>query len=82
MSKFSQGWWWRIFAADFSFSKRQLGQLLLVSGLLLGAAILAIDLIDIGREGGIGPAQRAALIVCGVVALLGLTLIPLGDDPA
>ncbi len=81
MSKFIQGWW-RIFAADFSLSKRQLGQLLLVGGLLSAAVILAIDVIDLGREGGIGPAQRAALIICGLVALLGLTLIPLGDDPA
>jgi hypothetical protein len=82
MSHWTRGWWWRILSADFAFTKRQLGQLLLAGGLLLGAAILAIDILDIGREGGIGPAQRAALLVCGLTALLGLTLIPLGDDPA
>ncbi|MEL7236064.1 MAG: hypothetical protein AAFV33_11970 [Chloroflexota bacterium] len=31
---------------------------------------------------GIGPAQRLALLTCVAVALLGLTLIPLGSKPA
>jgi hypothetical protein len=31
---------------------------------------------------GIGPAQRLALLVCGVVAVFGATLIPLGNRPA
>lgn len=69
-------------AGDFTFTKRQLGQVLLLGGLLLAGVILAIDIVDLGREGGIGPAQRAAIVVCGVVALIGLTLIPLGDAPA
>jgi len=55
---------------------------MLCAGLLLAAAILAVDVLDFGREGGIGPAQSAALAVCGLLALVGLTLIPLGDNPA
>ena len=67
---------------DFTFSKRQLGWLLLALGAMGAAGILAIDIIDAGREGGIGPAQRLALGSALALALLGLTLIPLGDDPA
>lgn len=46
------------------------------------ALILGVEVLQIGREGGIGPAQRQALIVMGVLAAAGLTLIPLGNDPA
>lgn len=67
---------------NFTLSKRQLGVLLLVVGVVAFAAILSIDIIDAGREGGIGPAQRIALSLAGALALVGLTLIPLGDDPA
>jgi hypothetical protein len=67
---------------DYTLSKRMLGILMLVGGILGIIAILAIDVLDVGREGGIGPAQQIALGLCGVVVLLGLTLIPLGDDPA
>jgi hypothetical protein len=78
----SQWWIWRIASRDFTFSKRQLGQLLAVGGLLGFAAILAIDIVNIGREGGVGPAQQAALAVMAAAVLLGVSLLPLGDDPA
>lgn len=67
---------------DFTFTKRQLGLLCLVVGIVSFAGILGIDLLDAGREGGIGPAQRIALGLTIALAILGLTLIPLGDDPA
>lgn len=75
-------WGWRVFSADFQFSKRQLGQCLVAGGVLLTGAILAIDALNVGREGGIGPAQRAALLLAVGAALLGLSLLPLGDTPA
>lgn len=31
---------------------------------------------------GIGPTQQIGLILCAVGFIIGLTLIPLGDDPA
>lgn len=71
-----------MFKRDLPLSKRQLGLLLLMGGLLGFAAIFAIDVIDAGREGGIGPAQQMALGLMLALALLGLTLIPLGDTPA
>lgn len=66
----------------FTLTKRQLGLILLVGGLAGFTGILAIDILDVGREGGIGPAQQIALGLCAVAALLGLSLIPLGNRPA
>jgi hypothetical protein len=71
-----------ILSNGFTFSKRLLGVLMLAGGALGFLAILAIDLIDAGRDGGIGPAQQIALGAAAAIALLGGTLIPLGDDPA
>jgi hypothetical protein len=69
-------------ARDYALSKRHLGILLLAIGLAGFIGILAIDVLDVGREGGIGPAQQLALAGCIGLALLGMTLIPLGDHPA
>jgi hypothetical protein len=66
----------------FTLSKRLLGVLLLVGGAAAFLGILAIDLLDVGREGGIGPAQQIALAGAVLVAIVGVTLIPLGDHPA
>jgi hypothetical protein len=70
---------WR---TDFTFSKRLLGAVLLALGLLAAGGIIAVDLLDVGREGGIGPAQQLALVVSASLVLLGASLIPLGNDPA
>lgn len=67
---------------QFTLTKRHLGLLLLLGGIFGFAAILGIDILDVGREGGIGPAQRIALDGCVLMALVGITLIPLGDQPA
>ena len=66
----------------FTLTKRHLGLLMLVGGVLGFLAVLAIDILDVGREGGIGPAQRIALGGGVLMALVGLTLIPLGNQPA
>ena len=63
-------------------TKRQLGIALLIIGVVGFFAILLIDVIDVGRQGGIGPAQSLALTILVLVALVGLSLIPLGDAPA
>ncbi len=65
-----------------SLTKRQLGLLLLIGGIVGFSGIIAIDLIDVGREGGIGPAQQIALGLTTALALIGLTLLPLKDTPA
>jgi hypothetical protein len=66
----------------FTFTKRHLGWLLVISGVGVFAVVLGIDVFDVGREGGIGPAQQIALVASAGCALLGLTLIPLGRMPA
>lgn len=66
----------------FTLTKRHLGLLLFIGGVLGFIGILAIDLLDAGREGGIGPAQQIALGLMATAALIGLTLIPLGNHPA
>ncbi|MBE2268167.1 MAG: hypothetical protein IAE80_08020 [Anaerolinea sp.] len=63
-------------------TKRLLGLLMLIFGAGGFCAIVAIDLIRPAHEGGIGPAQQIALIGCAGLAIVGLTLIPLGNDPA
>jgi hypothetical protein len=63
-------------------SKKQLGIALFTIGMITLTAVLAVDWIGAGEFSGIGPAQKAALGVGGAIALLGLSLIPLGDRPA
>ena len=63
-------------------SKRQLGLLLVLTGSVGFIGVLAIDLLDAGREGGLGPAQSLALGATILVVLVGLSLLPLGDRPA
>lgn len=64
---------------DFTFTKRQLGYLLIGLGVIAFLGIIGIDVIRAGGEGGIGPAQRIALGLAGLLVLLGVSLVPLGD---
>lgn len=72
----------RIFSNHFTLTKRHLGWLLLIGGGLAFIVIIGVDVLDVGREGGIGPAQRLALGLSALIALVGLSLIPLGSTPA
>jgi hypothetical protein len=67
---------------DFTISKRLLGFILVIVGIVGFTAILMIDLLDVGREGGVGPSQQIALSLMLAVIALGVTLIPLGSRPA
>lgn len=67
---------------EAGLTKRQLGIVLAILGAVGFLAILSIDLLDVGRQGGIGPAQSLALLLMAVLTLIGLSLIPLGDAPA
>jgi len=71
-----------MFSAHFTLTKRHLGWLLLLGGIIGFIGIVAIDILDVGRQGGIGPAQQIALGGMVHLVLIGLTLIPLGDQPA
>lgn len=63
-------------------TKRQLGLLMVAGGLFGFLAIMAVDLIDLGREGGIGPAQQIALGLSLATVLIGLTLLPIKNTLA
>jgi hypothetical protein len=63
-------------------TKRQLGIIFILLGLGAAAAMFVMDLLGAGQFQGIGPAQQRALLVAGLVMLVGLTLLPLGDRPA
>lgn len=63
-------------------TKRLLGCLLAAVGFTAVVGLLLIDFVRQTDFQGIGPAQQAGLIVGGVLFLLGLTLIPLGNRPA
>lgn len=71
-----------MFSNHFTFTKRQIGWLLFVGGLWIFIGVVAIDMLNAGREGGIGPAQQVALGFSALVAVIGLSLIPLGNHPA
>jgi hypothetical protein len=63
-------------------TKRQLGIGFILLGLLAIVGSFAIDLAGAGNFQGVGPAQRVALLGAGLVIVVGLTLLPLGDKPA
>ena len=67
---------------DAPLTKRQLAWLITAGGILLALATLSADLVGAGRFGGLGPAQRQALIAAGLLVAFGLTLLPLGHRPA
>jgi hypothetical protein len=66
---------------DFVMTKRLLGALFTLVGGGGAAGLLLLDGIRGGRA-DFGPTQAFALLVCGGLVVLGLTLLPLGDRPA
>jgi hypothetical protein len=71
-----------VFSNDFTLSKRVLGALMIAAGIAGFVGVLMIEVLDIGRQGGIGPSQRIALGGCVILAIIGATLLPLGKNPA
>jgi len=63
-------------------TKRQLGILFIALGVTAVLALFALDFIRAGQYQGIGPAQKQAMLASGLVVLVGLTLLPLGNRPA
>lgn len=63
-------------------TKRQLGLVFIGLGILAIVGLFGMDLIGAGQFQGVGPAQKQAMLVAGVVILVGATLVPLGDKPA
>lgn len=65
---------------DFTFTKRHLGAALLVGGVLLAVAMLLAEWLD-ADSGGFGLVQQIGTAFGLLAAVLGATLLPLGDQP-
>jgi len=64
-------------------TKRQLGIMISVFGLLAFIAIFLFDSFGTSDpDAGFGPSQQLALVGSVLLILLGFTLYPLGDTPA
>ena len=70
-----------LLSPEFTFTKRLLGLHLIIIGLTGNAIMLGWDLVR-RSEHGVGPQQKAAMIVLAVGAVIGLTLLPLGRAKA
>ncbi len=63
-------------------TKRQLGNAFIALGILAITGLFGLDLVRAGQYAGIGPAQKQAMIAAGLMILVGVSLLPLGDRPA
>lgn len=70
-----------LFSPEFTFTKRLLGLHLIIVGVAGNAIMIGWDLVR-QSEHGIGPQQKAAMIVLAVGIVIGLTLLPLGRAKA
>lgn len=71
----------RIFSAEFTLTKRHLGLLLLAGGLVLIVGMVAAEWLD-SQSGGFGTVQKLGLLAGIAATLIGLSLLPLGSQPA
>jgi len=63
-------------------TKRQLGLIILIAGIIATVAIIVVELLGAGNFQGIGPLQRIGFGVTILACLIGISLLPLGDRPA
>ena len=63
-------------------TKRQLGIIVIVLGLLFVLGIVAVDLTGAGRWSGFGPLQQVGSGLSLAALAVGCILVRLGDRPA
>jgi hypothetical protein len=63
-------------------TKRQLGIIVTLVGIVAAAGVVAIDLVGAGEWGGFGPLQRIGVGFGALLVLASIPLIRLGDRPA
>lgn len=71
-----------IWKNTFTFTKRQIGWLLVIGDVAGFLGLLALNLLRHKPVSEIGPAQQLVFGLFAVGFLIGLSLIPLGDAPA
>jgi len=67
--------------ADWIVTKRGLGLIFIVVGLLGAVGVVGLDVLR-GRSLDFGPTQVLVIGGCIALVIVGITLIPLGDRPA
>jgi ABC-type xylose transport system permease subunit len=66
-----------------SLTKRQLGILAIMGGIVALASLLVYDRLGMSDpDAGFGPSQQVAVLAAILIIGLGISLIPLGDEPA
>lgn len=73
-------WLKQVFGEDFTLTKRMIGILMVIVGMMGCASIFAFDAISGGDQ--FGPSQKLALFGAMATLFIGASLIPLGDSPA
>jgi predicted MFS family arabinose efflux permease len=71
----------RFLGPDFTVTKRQLGIVLVALGIAVVVGTLAVEWIN-GEPARFGTMQKMALLIGTLGAVVGVTLLPLGDGPA
>jgi hypothetical protein len=71
----------RFLSADFTVTKRLLGLLLLAIGLALIVGMVAAEYLN-SRSGGFGTLQKLGTLAGAASMVIGLSLLPLGNQPA
>jgi hypothetical protein len=67
---------------DKPITKRQLGWMAVNGGIIAVIAVFVYDRLGMSDpQGGFGPMQMLALIGAIAAILIGISLIPLGDQP-
>jgi len=71
-----------IFSKTFTFTKRQIGWLLVIGDVAGFLGVMVLNFVRHKPVSEIGPAQQLVFVLFVVGLLIGLSLIPLGDAPA
>lgn len=71
-----------IFSDTFTISKRLLGILMTLGGIVGIAGLFALDALRNSEDAQIGPAQQLAFVLLIAIVVIGISLIPLGKRPA
>ncbi|NLF75584.1 MAG: hypothetical protein GX573_07795 [Chloroflexi bacterium] len=71
----------RFLSEDFALTKRHLSAALILAGLLVGIGIPVSDALQ-AEPDGFGTLQQIGTLLALASLLIGVTLWPLGDQPA
>lgn len=77
----ARGWLRNWLAPDFTLTKRHIGVVLIAISAIILLRIVIGEALDPALR-GMGPMQIMSMVVAGVCLLVGLSLLPLGDQPA